>query len=89
VLTEVDLSLAEIAELSIGQILPIDIASKPVRMMIEGREILTARYGTRNGAYALQVERMSVDVEPSKNVLTTIELPAVGETPQKPAAEIG
>lgn len=89
VLTEIDLSLAEIAELSIGQILPIDIASKPVRMMIEGREILTARYGTRNGAYALQVERMSVDVAPSKSDLSPTDLPVVGETSQHPAAEIG
>ena len=89
VLTELDLSLAQIAELSIGQILPIDIASKPVRLMIEDREILTARYGTRNGAYALQVERMSVDVAPNQENLTAIELPAVGETSTESTAQIG
>ena len=58
VLCEKELSLAQLLSLSLGQVLPIDL-SAPVRLMVDGVNLLSGRYGVRNGHYALKVEHMN------------------------------
>ena len=58
VLCEKELSVAQLLSLSLGQVLPIDL-SAPVRLMIDGVNMLSGRYGVRNGHYALKVEHMN------------------------------
>ena len=58
VLCEKELSVAQLLSLSLGQVLPIDL-STPVRLMVDGVNLLSGRYGVRNGSYALKVEHMN------------------------------
>jgi flagellar motor switch protein FliM len=58
VLCEKELSVAQLLALSLGQVLPIDL-SAPVRLMVDGVNMLSGRYGVRNGHYALKVEHMN------------------------------
>ena len=58
VLCEKELTVAQLLSLSLGQVLPIDL-SEPVRLMVDGVNLLSGRYGVRNGHYALKVEHMS------------------------------
>jgi len=58
VLCEKELSVAQLLSLSLGQVLPIDL-SAPVRLMVDGVNLLSGRYGVRNGHYALKVEHMT------------------------------
>jgi len=58
VLCEKELSVAQLLSLSLGQVLPIDL-SAPVRIMVDGVNLLSGRYGVRNGHYALKVEHMN------------------------------
>jgi len=58
VLCEKELSVAQLLSLSLGQVLPIDL-STPVRLMVDGVNMLSGRYGVRNGHYALKVEHMN------------------------------
>jgi len=58
VLCEKELSVAQLLSLSLGQVLPIDL-SAPVRLMVDGVNMLSGRYGVRNGRYALKVEHMN------------------------------
>jgi len=58
VLCEKELSVAQLLSLSIGQVLPIDLSS-PVRLMVDGVNLLSGRYGVRNGHYALKIEHMN------------------------------
>jgi flagellar motor switch protein FliM len=58
VLCEKELSVAQLLSLSLGQVLPIDL-SAPVRLMVDGVNLLSGRYGVRNGHYALKVEHMN------------------------------
>ena len=58
VLCEKELSVAQLLSLSLGQVLPIDL-STPVRLMVDGVNLLSGRYGVRNGRYALKVEHMN------------------------------
>ena len=58
VLCEKELSVAQLLSLSLGQVLPIDL-SAPVRLMVDGVNLLSGRYGVRNGHYALKVEHMA------------------------------
>ena len=57
-LCEKELSVAQLLSLSLGQVLPIDL-STPVRLMVDGVNLLSGRYGVRNGHYALKVEHMN------------------------------
>jgi len=59
VLCEKELSVAQLLSLSLGQVLPIDL-SAPVRLMVDGVNLLSGRYGVRNGHYALKVEHMNL-----------------------------
>ena len=59
VLCEKELSVAQLLSLSLGQVLPIDL-SAPVRLMVDGVNLLSGRYGVRNGYYALKVEHMNL-----------------------------
>lgn len=58
VLCEKELTVAQLLSLSIGQVLPIDLA-EPVRFMVDGVSMLSGRYGVRNGNYALKVEHIN------------------------------
>jgi len=58
VLCEKELSVAQLLSLSLGQVLPIDL-SAAVRLMVDGVNMLSGRYGVRNGHYALKVEHMN------------------------------
>jgi len=58
VLCEKELSVAQLLSLSLGQVLPIDL-SAPVQLMVDGVNMLSGRYGVRNGHYALKVEHMN------------------------------
>ena len=58
VLCEKELSVAQLLSLSLGQVLPSDL-SAPVRLMVDGVNMLSGRYGVRNGHYALKVEHMN------------------------------
>jgi len=58
VLCEKELSVAQLLSLSLGQVLHIDL-SAPVRLMVDGVNMLSGRYGVRNGHYALKVEHMN------------------------------
>ena len=58
VLCEKELTVAQLLSLSLGQVLPIDL-SAPVRLMVDGVNLLSGRYGVRNGHYALKVEHMN------------------------------
>jgi flagellar motor switch protein FliM len=58
VLCEKELTVAQLLSLSLGQVLPIDL-SQPVRLMVDGVNLLSGRYGVRNGHYALKVEHMN------------------------------
>jgi len=58
VLCEKELSVAQLLSLSLGQVLPIDLTA-PVRLMVDGVNMLSGRYGVRNGHYALKVEHMN------------------------------
>ena len=58
VLCEKELTVAQLLSLSIGQVLPIDLAS-PVRLMVDGVNLLSGRYGVRNGHYALKIEHLN------------------------------
>jgi flagellar motor switch protein FliM len=59
VLCEKELSVAQLLSLSLGQVLPIDLTA-PVRLMVDGVNLLSGRYGVRNGHYALKVEHMNL-----------------------------
>ena len=58
VLCEKELSVAQLLSLSLGQVLPIDLTA-PVHLMVDGVNMLSGRYGVRNGHYALKVEHMN------------------------------
>ena len=58
VLCEKELTVAQLLSLSIGQVLPIELA-EPVRFMVDGVSMLSGRYGVRNGNYALKVEHIN------------------------------
>jgi flagellar motor switch protein FliM len=58
VLCEKELSVAQLLSLSLGQVLPIDLTA-PVRLMVDGVNLLSGRYGVRNGHYALKVAHIN------------------------------
>ena len=49
------LTLGQLLELKVGQVLPIDL-SKEIDVEIEGRSMLSGRYGVKNNKYAVKVE---------------------------------
>lgn len=57
ILSEKPMTVAQLLSLSIGQVIPLDLAA-PVRMLVDGAPILSGRYGVRNGRYAVKVEHV-------------------------------
>ena len=96
VLCEKELSVAQLLSLSLGQVLPIDLTA-PVRLMVDGVNLLSGRYGVRNGHYALKVEHMNVptlkppteDLEgaTSGQYLGSLDIPAQAQTDLANAAQ--
>jgi flagellar motor switch protein FliM len=95
VLCEKELSVAQLLSLSLGQVLPIDL-SEPVRLMVDGVNMLSGRYGVRNGHYALKVEHMNQpplqhteDFEgaTSGQYLGSLDMPAQAQTDLANAAK--
>jgi flagellar motor switch protein FliM len=96
VLCEKELSVAQLLSLSLGQVLPIDL-SAPVRLMVDGVNLLSGRYGVRNGHYALKVEHMNTPplVPPmaddegatSGQYLGSLDIPAQAQTDLANAAK--
>jgi flagellar motor switch protein FliM len=95
VLCEKELSVAQLLSLSLGQVLPIDL-SAPVRLMVDGVNMLSGRYGVRNGHYALKVEHMNQpplqhteDFEgaTSGQYLGSLDMPAQAQTDLANAAK--
>ncbi len=96
VLCEKELSVAQLLSLSLGQVLPIDLSS-PVRLMVDGVNLLSGRYGVRNGHYALKVEHMTTpSVAPPKEdfegategqYLGNLDIPAQAQSDLASAAQ--
>jgi len=96
VLCEKELSVAQLLSLSLGQVLPIDL-SAPVQLMVDGVNMLSGRYGVRNGHYALKVEHMNhVPVAPnpqefegatSGQYLGSLDMPAQAQSDLANAAK--
>jgi len=96
VLCEKELSVAQLLSLSLGQVLPIDL-SAPVRLMVDGVNLLSGRYGVRNGHYALKVEHMNspplapkmedLDGATSGQYLGSLDIPAQAQTDLANAAQ--
>ena len=96
VLCEKELTVAQLLSLSLGQVLPIDLTA-PVRLMVDGVNLLSGRYGVRNGHYALKVEHMNLPPpEPasedfegatSGQYLGSLDIPAEAQTQLANAAK--
>jgi flagellar motor switch protein FliM len=96
VLCEKELSVAQLLSLSLGQVLPIDLAA-PVRLMVDGVNLLSGRYGVRNGHYALKVEHMNtpppmppldeLEGATSGQYLGSLDIPAQAQTDLANAAK--
>ena len=96
VLCEKELSVAQLLSLSLGQVLPIDL-SAPVQLMVDGVNMLSGRYGVRNGHYALKVEHMNhVPIAPnpqefegatSGQYLGSLDMPAQAQSDLANAAK--
>ena len=95
VLCEKELSVAQLLSLSLGQVLPIDLTA-PVRLMVDGVNMLSGRYGVRNGHYALKVEHMNQppvqhteDLEgaTSSQYLGSLDMPAQAQSDLANAAK--
>lgn len=61
VLAETELTMAQLAALSIGQVLPLGNDHGPVRVFVDGSVVMTGRSGSRNGNYAVKIEKISVE----------------------------
>lgn len=56
VLAETDISVAQLAALSLGQVIPLPMENESVRLYVDGSVVMTGRYGSRNGNYAVKIE---------------------------------
>jgi flagellar motor switch protein FliM len=56
VLAETDISVAQLAALSLGQIIPLSMEDESVRLHVDGSVVMTGRSGSRNGNYAVKIE---------------------------------
>jgi len=57
ILSEKSMTLSQLLSLSIGQVIPLDLAA-PVRLLVDGHPVVSGRYGVRNGRYAVKVEQV-------------------------------
>jgi len=58
VLAETEISMAQLASLSLGQVLPLGIDQDPVRLYVDGSVVMTGRSGSRNGNYAVKIDKI-------------------------------
>jgi flagellar motor switch protein FliM len=56
VLAETDISVAQLAALSLGQVIPLSMEDESVRLHVDGSVVMTGRSGSRNGNYAVKIE---------------------------------
>ena len=56
VLAETDISVAQLAALSLGQVIPLSMENESVRLYVDGGVVMTGRSGSRNGNYAVKIE---------------------------------
>lgn len=56
VLAETDISVAQLAALSLGQVIPLSMESESVRLQVDGNVVMTGRSGSRSGNYAVKIE---------------------------------
>jgi flagellar motor switch protein FliM len=55
-LASAELSLGDIAKMQVGDVIPLSINDN-IEVTVDGVPVLECRYGTRDGQYALKVER--------------------------------
>jgi len=58
VLAETDISVAQLAALSLGQVIPLSMENESVRILVDGGVVMTGRSGSRNGNYAVKIEEI-------------------------------
>lgn len=56
VLAETDISVAQLAALSLGQVIPLSMENESVRLQVDGTVVMTGRSGSRSGNYAVKIE---------------------------------
>jgi len=56
VLAETDISVAQLAALSLGQVIPLSMENESVRLQVDGSVVMTGRSGSRSGNYAVKIE---------------------------------
>jgi flagellar motor switch protein FliM len=56
VLAETDISVAQLAALSLGQEFPLSMENESVRLHVDGSVVMTGRAGSRSGNYAVKIE---------------------------------
>ncbi len=63
-----EVTLRDIVNMRVGDVIPIDVPEM-LQAEVDGSPVLDVSYGTRNGRYALKVERFTAlqDADPSKN----------------------
>lgn len=63
VLAETDISVAQLAALSLGQVIPLGMENESVRLYVDGGVVMTGRSGSRNGNYAVKIENITGSAE--------------------------
>ena len=63
VLAETDISVAQLAALSLGQVIPLGMENESVRLYVDGGVVMTGRSGSRNGNYAVKIENITGSTE--------------------------
>lgn len=58
VLAETDISVAQLAALSLGQVIPLSMENESVRLHVDGGVVMTGRSGSRSGNYAVKIEEI-------------------------------
>lgn len=58
VLAETDISVAQLAALSLGQVIPLSMENESVRLCVDGGVVMTGRSGSRSGNYAVKIEEI-------------------------------
>jgi flagellar motor switch protein FliM len=59
VLTETEISVAQLSALTLGQIIPIPMEGESVKIYVEGELAMTGQSGSRHGLYAVRIDKAS------------------------------
>lgn len=76
-LSRQEMTIGEVLSLNVGEILPIEVRD-PVTVYCDGLPIIQAKYGVRNGRYAVKIESIK---HPAEFLKSPVELGMIGPRP--------